>query len=64
LLDGWNESASGPVRAEAVEPERPVWAGEAPTCLFCGMEVEPRPTGCKHPCPNCGFLYPLGDCSD
>ena len=33
-------------------------------CLKCGAEVEPRPLGCKNPCPNCGFVYPLGDCSD
>lgn len=33
-------------------------------CLRCGGEVRPRPMGCKNPCPNCGFTYPLGDCSD
>jgi glyoxylase-like metal-dependent hydrolase (beta-lactamase superfamily II) len=33
-------------------------------CLRCGAEVRPRPWGCKSPCPNCGFVYPLGDCSD
>jgi hydroxyacylglutathione hydrolase len=33
-------------------------------CLRCGAEVRPRPWGCKNPCPNCGFVYPLGDCSD
>jgi len=35
-----------------------------PTCLRCGAEVRPKPWGCKSPCPNCGFIYPLGDCSD
>lgn len=33
-------------------------------CLRCGEEVRPKPWGCKNPCPNCGFTYPLGDCSD
>ena len=37
---------------------------EAPTCLRCGFRVTARPWGCKHPCGNCGFSYPLGDCSD
>ena len=29
-----------------------------------GVEVPPKAWGCKNPCPNCGFMYPLGDCSD
>ncbi len=33
-------------------------------CLKGGAEVRPKPWGCKDPCPNCGFVYPLGDCSD
>jgi hydroxyacylglutathione hydrolase len=33
-------------------------------CLKCGAEVRKKPWGCKNPCPNCGFVYPLGDCSD
>lgn len=33
-------------------------------CLRCGAEVRPKPWGCKNPCPKCGFVYPLGDCSD
>ncbi len=33
-------------------------------CLRCGAEVRPKPWGCRNPCPNCGFIYPLGDCSD
>jgi len=33
-------------------------------CLRCGAEVRGKPWGCKNPCPNCGFVYPLGDCSD
>jgi hydroxyacylglutathione hydrolase len=33
-------------------------------CLRCGAPVSSRPWGCKNPCANCGFVYPLGDCSD
>jgi hypothetical protein len=33
-------------------------------CNRCGFEVRPRAWGCKNPCPNCGTVYPLGDCSD
>lgn len=33
-------------------------------CLRCGAEVRSKPWGCKNPCGNCGFVYPLGDCSD
>lgn len=35
-----------------------------PACLRCGHPVQPKPWGCKNPCSNCGFVYPLGDCSD
>ena len=35
-----------------------------PTCLRCGFTVAARPWGCKNPCSNCGFIYPIGDCSD
>jgi len=35
-----------------------------PHCLRCGFEVRDRAYGCKNPCPNCGTVYPLGDCSD
>ena len=35
-----------------------------PTCQRCGFPVKSRAWGCKHPCPNCGTVYPLGDCSD
>jgi predicted RNA-binding Zn-ribbon protein involved in translation (DUF1610 family) len=34
------------------------------TCNRCGFEVSSRAWGCKNPCPNCGMIYPLGDCSD
>jgi glyoxylase-like metal-dependent hydrolase (beta-lactamase superfamily II) len=33
-------------------------------CLRCGAEVRPKPWGCENPCANCGFVFPLGDCSD
>ena len=33
-------------------------------CLKCGAPVQGKPWGCKNPCPNCGHVYPLGDCSD
>lgn len=37
---------------------------EVPSCVRCGYPVLERPLGCRWPCPNCGFLYPRGDCSD
>lgn len=39
-------------------------AAPAPSCNRCGFVVYSRPWGCKNPCPNCGTVYPLGDCSD
>jgi hypothetical protein len=39
-------------------------AAAPPTCLRCNFPVPVRAMGCKNPCPNCGTLYPLGDCSD
>ena len=33
-------------------------------CLKCGWPVRGKPWGCKNPCPHCGHVYPLGDCSD
>jgi len=39
--------------------------GHAPqVCNRCGFTVPSRAWGCKNPCPNCGTVYPLGDCSD
>ncbi len=38
--------------------------GEALSCNRCGFQVPSRAWGCKNPCPNCGTVYPLGDCSD
>ena len=40
-----------------VQPE-PVY------CMRCECPVTVQPWGCKNPCGNCGFVYPLGDCSD
>ncbi len=37
---------------------------QALRCQRCGFPVKSRAWGCKNPCPNCGFVYPLGDCSD
>lgn len=37
---------------------------DQPSCICCGHPVPERPLGCKWPCPNCGYLYPRGDCSD
>jgi hydroxyacylglutathione hydrolase len=41
----------------------PFLAG-ANRCNRCGFAVPSREWGCKNPCPNCGMIYPLGDCSD
>lgn len=50
--------------AEPRVAPRPVRDGPLPCCNRCGFEVRGRPWGCKNPCPNCGTVYPLGDCSD
>jgi predicted RNA-binding Zn-ribbon protein involved in translation (DUF1610 family) len=36
----------------------------SPSCQRCNFPVTSRALGCKNPCPNCGTIYPLGDCSD
>lgn len=36
-------------------------------CLRCRGELPEgfvAACGYKNPCPHCGYLYPLGDCSD
>ncbi len=34
-------------------------------CLRCGCPVADLPRGCRGAdCANCGYPYPLGDCSD
>jgi hypothetical protein len=37
---------------------------DTPRCQRCNFPVTARTVGCKNPCPNCGTVYPLGDCSD
>lgn len=48
--------------AEAAAP-RP-GSPSVPVCQRCNFPVPVRAMGCKNPCPNCGTVYPLGDCSD
>jgi hypothetical protein len=59
-------AAVGPIRelpaAMSAAPAAP--SRELPRCLRCGFAVISLPWGCKNPCRNCGFVYPLGDCSD
>ena len=45
-------------------PDIDLATGDRPACQRCGSPVASRPFGCKNPCPNCGTIYPLGDCSD
>lgn len=45
-------------------PPVPVPDSDSRVCLRCGFAVPARLMGCKNPCANCGFVYPLGDCSD
>lgn len=51
-------------RATVAEPAATGAGPQAPACQRCGFTVVVRPWGCKNPCPNCGTVYPLGDCSD
>src|SRR2546422_208449 len=53
-----------PSGAAMLSSRAPTASAERPACLRCGAEVRPKPWGCKNPCPNCGYVYPLGDCSD
>lgn len=68
MPDGrWESAGTGtvPGRRTASEAETaPPAKRHRPTCMRCGFEVRPRAWGCKNPCANCGFVYPLGDCSD
>ncbi len=43
---------------------RPRGPNAPPSCQRCHFPVNQRAMGCKNPCPNCGTIYPLGDCSD
>jgi predicted RNA-binding Zn-ribbon protein involved in translation (DUF1610 family) len=47
----------------AVPREKPASVAGEP-CQRCGFVVPPKLMGCKNPCPNCGTVYPHGDCSD
>ena len=39
-------------------------AVEVPRCQNCGAEIDAPPNTCSiHPCHNCSWPYPLGDCS-
>src|SRR5262245_28624542 len=41
------------------------WASQSEQrCLVCHSLVPGARCGRKAPCPGCGYLYPLGDCSD
>jgi hypothetical protein len=43
------------------------WESEKPICLKCGEDLPEgfvAACGLKNPCPSCGHMYPLGDCSD
>ena len=42
----------------------PACPPHAAACQRCNFPVPARAMGCKNPCPNCGTVYPLGDCSD
>ena len=53
--------APPPLDIAARAPPRP--SAGAP-CQRCGFPVPPKLMGCKNPCPNCGTVYPHGDCSD
>jgi hypothetical protein len=56
---GRTDLSLGPFTVQPRRPSVPL------PCLRCGFPIRlVRPSGCKNPCPNCGTIYPLGDCSD
>ena len=52
-----NEKRTHPPIRRSADPQ-------AQPCQRCGFAVPPKLMGCKNPCPNCGTVYPHGDCSD
>lgn len=58
-----NGETGGGVDPDAV-PAVPPSSISRLSCQRCGFPVPDRMWGCKNPCTNCGFIYPLGDCSD
>jgi hypothetical protein len=43
------------------------WESDERICLKCGGALPEgfvAACGIKTPCPRCGHMYPLGDCSD
>jgi predicted RNA-binding Zn-ribbon protein involved in translation (DUF1610 family) len=51
-------------RSDSPSDRLTVRPSDRPLCNRCGFPVPSRAFGCKNPCPNCGTVYPLGDCSD
>jgi hypothetical protein len=58
MKDGPAPPRPAPLRPFATAPT------EGAPCQRCGFPVPPKLMGCKNPCPNCGTVYPHGDCSD
>ncbi|MGH7659017.1 MAG: MBL fold metallo-hydrolase [Gemmatimonadales bacterium] len=57
-------SGHGPETTIGVERRTNPFLTGPVRCNRCGFVVKTRPWGCRNPCPNCGTMYPLGDCSD
>ncbi len=55
-----------PEPTRRIDPKRSIPRNEATEpCLRCGTLLPARVMGCKGGrCPNCGHVYPHGDCSD
>jgi predicted RNA-binding Zn-ribbon protein involved in translation (DUF1610 family) len=59
---GWSDGSKPSSGAPSVDQS--IGPSAHPTCQRCNFPVPDRVAGCKHPCPNCGTIYPLGDCAD